>query len=397
MKADALAGTLFYRGQIGDRLHLYSDFSYNYYYNYISNEYHQTDVSNYGYWDVWDEYKNQTAFNLEGKYLLSGRLSAEAGFSNIRRQYASESSQGRGFLDYTETRNKFFAYLSLYLSEKAGLKTGAALEHINATDRDHRDAYLRLLPFFQFSYRFGPAVNILANYSADQSYPSLYQLSPMALVIDTFLTQIGNPAVRSSIRHHAFAELTLWNRLKITPRFDYTRDGFSEVYDRIDNKLYRTFSNVDFREFSLQASCDQMIGTFFRLKNSLVLYRSEALHSGSRNTLNSWLLQSSVNFFHPGKAFSAEAGYYRNMRKNILWQGYESVDKDYWLISLQKELWHKRLSVSLSYIPPVEFGVRRYRTKEMNTLRYGEKTGFDLSPYNNLLLLKISLRLGKEM
>lgn len=392
-KANAFTGSLFYQGQFANRIHLYGDFSYNYYYNLIENEYCQDGADNYRYVDLYNEYKNQTVLNLEGKYFPSGsNLSVEAGYSGIRRRYASGSSRGKGFLDYEEYRNKAFASLSYYPSDKISLKSGFALEHIRRQDRDAGERYLRALPFLQAGYRISRAAELLAGYATGQSYPALYQLSPMSIVIDTFLTQIGNPSLKSAVRHSAFAELTLWSGLKVSPRFDFVRDGISEVYERMGYNLYRTFSNMNLSEYSLLLSGDRMLGPYFRLKGAVVLYRSEALHDGVRTSVDGWTFRSEANFYHPGMAAGAQAGYYRNMREHVLWHGYQMADRDYWCISIQKELWRRRIFVMASYIPPVTFGVRHDRTKETDTPLYAEKTTLDLRPYSQMLFLKISFR-----
>ncbi|MDR1407385.1 MAG: outer membrane beta-barrel protein, partial [Tannerella sp.] len=389
-KDNVSTAMLSYQGQFAGRLRLYGDFSYNYYYNVIENEYRQNEAANYRNENAYDEYKNQTVFNAEGKYSVSASLSAEAGYSGIRRSYASGSSAGRGFLDYREDRNRAFAYVSFYLSEKTGFRTGVALEHINTRNRGETiNRYLRVLPCFQLDYRPGKAANIMAGYTAGQSYPALYQLSPMSLVIDTFLMQIGNPALKPAVRHHAFAELSLRNGLRIMPQVSFTRDAISEVYERKEYRLYRTFDNVHTREYSLQASFDRTFGTYFGTKNAVMLYYGEARHDGVRNSIHGWLYFSELNFYHPEKSAGMQLGYYRNMRKNILWQGYQMSERDYWRVSAQKELWRNRVSVSLSWIPPLAPGVRYGRTKEMDTPLYGEKTTLNLYAYRQMLILKV--------
>ena len=393
--ARAFTSSVFYQGQVSDRLHLYGDFSYNYYYNIIENEYRQDETSYYRYNDMWDEYKNQTVLNVEAKYRLSDWMTAETGYSNIRRQYASQSSQGRGFLDYGEHRNKAFAYLTFSLSDKAGLKSGIAFEHIRQRNITNETDYLRVLPYLQIDCKINRSATIAAGYAAGQSYPALYQLSPISSVIDTFLTQIGNPLLKSAVRHQFFTELTLWKNLKLTPQFHYISDGISEIYEMAEYKLYRTFENISFREYSLLASCDRMLGRYFRLKNSVKLYRSEALHSDIRSALTGWTFHSEADYYHSKSSFGAQVAYYRNMKMNMLWQGYQMSDKDYWCVSARKELYNNRLSVMLSYIPPIPFGVRYDRTKEMDTSLYKEKSVMNLSSYNQMLLLKISFRFNR--
>ena len=322
-------------------------------------------------------------------------MTIEAGYSNIGRQYASESSQGRGFLDYGEHRNKVFIYQTWYLSDNTGLKSGLALEYIKQRNRENESNYYRVLPFLLFSYNISRTTTMAAGYATNQFYPSLNQLSPISITIDTFLNQIGNPVLKSAVRHQTFLELSLWNKLKIRPQINYISDGFSEVYERKEFKLYRTFDNMNFREYSLHFSFEQMLGKHFRLKNSANFYHDEALYSGIRSSVNGWTFHSEADYYHARSSFGLQLGFYRDMRKNILWQGYQMSDRDYWCISARKELWNNRIAVMLSYIPPIALGVRYDRLKEMDTSLYKEKTAMNLESCNQMLLLTISVRFDR--
>jgi hypothetical protein len=393
IEANTFIGTLFYQGQVSDRIRLSGDFTYNYYLNNMSNSYVQDNASNFHYFDEWNESKRQTVLNLDATYYQTEKMTLEAGYSNIRQQYASSSSQGRGFLDYRESRNKAFVYQSCYFSSKTGFKTGIALEQIHQQNGEKAHRYLRVLPYFTAYYRINKAFNIAAGYSTNQSYPSLYQISPMNIVIDTFLTQVGNQALKSAVRHQVYIELALFDKFKLTPQVTHIRDGVSEIYDVRAYKLYRTFANISFREYSLQASFDKMLGKHFHLKNSVRFYHGKAYHQETGNTLNGCTFHSEVAYYQPKSSLGVQLGYFRNMRKTILWQGYQMSEKDYWCVTVKKEFWDNRLSVVLSYMPPVRLGVRYDIVKEMNTSFYKEKTVQNLETYNQMLLIKAGLRL----
>ena len=396
IKADVLAASVFYQGRLSNRLHLYGNFSYNYYYNDMENDYRQDGNSDYRYADFWNEYKHQTTLDLEGKYVLTDKISLESGYSNIMRRYASGSSQGRGFLDYSENRNKVYLYLSGSLTGKTDFKAGAALEHIIKHNREIETKSFRALPFLWMNYNVSRTTKLTTAYSATQAYPLLYQLSPMSIVIDTFLTRIGNPDLKFALRHHAYAELSLWNKLSITPQISIINDNISEIYERKEYKLYRTFENIRHREYSLNISYHQTLGRYLHLKNAVMLYHDEALYQGVRNSLNGWTCRTEADYYHPATSFGIQLGYYRNMKKNVLWQGYQMVDKDYWCVSVRKAWWQNRISATLSYIPPVAFGVRYDRMNEIDApLLYKEKTAMHLKSYNQMLLLKINVRLER--
>jgi len=64
-------------------------------------------------------------------------------------------------------------------------------------------------------------------------------------------------------------------------------------------------------------------------------------------------------------------------------------------LTARKEFWKNRISASLSYIPPLAFGIRYDRIKEMDTPLYKEKTSINLKSYNQMLLLNISIRFDR--
>jgi hypothetical protein len=391
-KYNMVTSALSYKAQLNNRMHLYSNFSYNYYYNDVVNSYNQNNSKNFKSENLYNEYKNHTIFNIENQYMISSLLSLESGYSNIWRMYGSESSLGRGFLDYKEYRNKVFLYLSFFLSDRMWLKSGLAMEHIKTRGKYNHNDYLRALPYLQLYYSFNQKEKIQINYSTNQSYPSLNQLSPMSLAIDTFLTQVGNPALKSAIRHQFFMEFTLRNKIKIIPQFVFVNDGISEVYERKEFKLFRTFSNIQIREYSIQTVYNQVLNDRFRLKNAVLFYYDEAHHNEVFNSVNGWILQSEINYYNQPAYFGVQLGYYRNMRKNILWQAYQMQNRDYWCISVQKELWHNRVSVMLSYIPPVSLGIRYDRIKATETTTYQEKAVVDMASQKQMLLLKVNIR-----
>jgi hypothetical protein len=391
-KYDMVTSAVSYKGQLHPRLQLYANFCYNYYYNDVINHYNQNYSRNYRSENEYNEYKNYTVFDVEGESTLSPVLSLESGYSNIWREYGSESSIGRGFLDYEEYRNKVYLYVSYYPPGSWRMKCGLAVEDIKTGVNEN----VRLLPYAQLIYKHKKALKAEAGYSSGQSYPSLYQLSPMSQVIDTFLTQIGNPGLKSSLRHQFFIDLTLWDKLKIMPQFVYQKDGISELYARKEYKLFRQFGNMDIREYRLEASWEQVLHDCIQLKNRVLFYYDEAHREGFKHGLGGWLCASEVNYDNESACLGVQLGYYRNMRKKILWQGYEMDQRDYYCVSVRKALWNNRLSVMLSYIPPLGWGIRGEQIKEVETPLYGEKSITDMTTQKQMLLLRVNIRLEES-
>jgi hypothetical protein len=388
----ALAGTLYYQGQVGNRLHIYGDFSYNYYYNDVISRYDQNNASNYQDENEYDEFKNQTQLNVDGKYLLSPGLFLKAGYANSWRKYASTASIGRGFLDYRERRNKLYANASLLPSDRLHISLGAGLEHIQTWNRGERTAVVRILPYGNINYRPSQQWNIDAGYTSNQFYPGLYQLSPMSIVVDTFLTQVGNPALRSAVRRRIYADFSWRNKLSFVPSFHYTKDDVSEDYLKNAGKIYRTFSNFDTQEYSLYLSFRHSFNPHLTFNGNLTFYYAEIPHTEMRNSLSGHLLNVAINYHNPRQSLDIDLGYHRNMKKQLLLYGYKMQGRDHWLISITKNVWKEKLSISLSYIPPLAWGVREESIKEVNLPIYRERTVLNMNTYNHTLFIRASYR-----
>lgn len=394
-------GTLFYKGKLNDKWSLYSDFSYNYYYNSIYNEYlslyrsvDNSEIRRSYNLNEYKENKKLTSFNTEANYQISSNLIINVGYSNIWRKYNSDSKVGENFLKYTEMRNKFFLYLSLNPSEKWKIKLGTAIENIRIKEKEEKRKEWSIQPFLQMSYEVGKNLNIQASYSTNTYYPSLYQLSPMTTAIDTFLTQIGNPNLKSAIRHSASVRMTLWDRISLVPSFKYTPKRISEIYTHEGLDYFRSFANIDARQYGIQVLFDQPLGKYFTLNTMYMYYYGKVKYEQISNSVRGWLLDADLNYFNPLYNLGITLGYYHGLEKSIMLQGYQNINMDNWVLSLNKQVWNNRISLSLDYVLPLSLGVNWDQKKEIDTPEFKEKISQNLKTYQNMLLLRVGIRLN---
>lgn len=392
-------GTLFYKGKLNEKWNLYSDFSYNYYHNSIYNEYFSmyrlpsSEEIKYPYnLNEYKENKKLTSFNAEANYMLSSAWTLNMGYSNVWRRYHSDSKAGENFLNYRETRNKFFLYLSFNPADKWKIKLGTGIENIRIKEKEAERKEWSLQPYLQMNYEASKNINIHASYVTNNYYPSLYQLSPMTTAIDTFLLQIGNPDLQSAIRHVASVKMTFWNRLSIAPSFRYTPKRISEYYTHVGQDYYRSFANIDARQYGIQVFLDQPLGEYFTLNAMGMYYYGKVKYEQLNNSVRGWLLDADLNYFNPKHNLGISLGYYRGLEKSILLQGYQNINMDHWVLSLNKQWWNNRLALSVNYILPLSWGVRWEQKKEINTPSFKETVSQSLRPYENMLLVRLSLR-----
>ncbi|MDR2776361.1 MAG: outer membrane beta-barrel family protein, partial [Tannerella sp.] len=331
---------------------------------------------------------------MEASWLLSDRISADLGYSNSWRMYASESSHGKGFFDYNEDRHIVFAYLSSALSSGINIKSGLGVEMIRIRNRNSIDRLTYVMPRLNVRYRASSALEMEMNYTAVSHYPVMYQLSPMNIKIDSFLTQAGNPGLMPSLRHTASLRFRWKDRLTVEPAFHYTLNAVSESYMKSNYRLYRTFRNINTEEFAVYGGYGRSVGRYVRLAGSLTFYHGKTAAGGMENAVSGWLAGAEAGYYHPDGHFGVLLGFYRNMKKNVLWQGYQMLGKDNWLLEVNRMFPRTGIAVTLSWIPPLPYGIRKEQVKRMDTPLYSETTGIHLGAYHNTLLLKMNFRFG---
>lgn len=393
-------GTLFYKGKIG-RLSLYADFSYNNYSNRVENIFTQKDAISLSADNNYDEGKDQTIFNAEGTYLFSDKASLNAGYSNVWRKYDSfsesyitdEAGERReNLLDYHEARHKFYSYLSVVPFEKLSVKAGVAVENSSVDNNTTNRSYWNIQPYLQLNYKANKHVNIHTSYTTATYYPSLFQLSRLSTITDSAMVQVGNPDLKSALQHTVSTRFTFWDRLSFVGTFKYTPKNISEVH-QYDSYMYmRTFENLNMKEYTLQAVYDQSIGPYVTWNSLFTYYYGRIKQGDISNSASGWMLDSEINYFNPRHNLGMQLGYYRGMRKQVLLQGYQMMEMDTWMLSISKQFWNKRLSVNLSYIPPISWGVRYDQERDINTPSYKENLNLNLKTYTNMILLRVSLR-----
>lgn len=381
--------TLFYKAKIGKELDLYSDVTYNHYSNNVQSHYSQgTDFVRQ---NLYREKKNYTQFNVEAKYNFSSKWMLQLGYKNVWREYNSKNLAGEILLDYTENRNQIFAYLQYKANEKLSLKFGTGVEYLH-TKGDGKHDFWNIEPYLQFNYKINAIANLNVSYLTNSYYPSLYQLSPMTTAIDSLMTQSGNPNLRSAIRHSVTAGITFWDRLTVKSFFKFTPKRISEIYTAEQEQYWSTFTNIDLKQFTLQVIYDQPLGEYFTWSNMLVYYYQKAKYQDIKNSGDGWMINSELSYFHPKTYLGCQIGYYRNVDKSALLQGYQMLNFDSWMLSVQKQFWNKRGSLSFTYLPPLEWGIRGQLDKKIETPFYSERYSESVQPYRNMFIVRLGLR-----
>ncbi|MFC2490096.1 MAG: hypothetical protein ACFNVK_08385 [Prevotella sp.] len=102
-----------------------------------------------------------------------------------------------------------------------------------------------------------------------------------------------------------------------------------------------------------------------------------------------------MSWFSKRWGLNAEVEYAKEMVRNPLLQGWEEVGQDLWQVSLQKTLLQRRLNLSLNYVPPLRWLVGQSQQRNVDAAFYKEVQRLDLQTYDNLLMFRVTLSLGR--
>lgn len=392
-KQDNYTATLYYAGKIAEKLSIYSDFTYNHYTNGVGNALHENnaEILDSRYTDKRDFIR----FNADFKYAMNDKFALNFGYATHYKKYDSKNLNREPILKYKEMIHRGFIYLSYNPSAKWGIELGSGMVYTNMGETNHAKAYWKLLPTIETNYTPTDFLNIRASYVTRLYSPSLNQLSPIYTAVDPLLSQHGNPDLKSSLRHTVSVDISLWDRLTITPRLRYAPQLTSEYYYKSGNSYRMTYQNMNLKEYALQMVYDQPLGKYFGLNASATYYYNKMKFNGLSNSTNGWQIDAEVNYFNPKQSLMVQLGYYRSMDKSVQLQGFQMLNFDSWMLSVNKGFFKDRVSIMLGYFLPLKWGVRSEQQRVINTDFYNESYNIGLRPYRNTLMMRISFRLSK--
>ena len=388
--SDNYSLSLFYTGELNNKLKIYSDLSYNYFSNQVANTLLQN--SNNLAANDFKEKRNLVKFNANVEYLLSHKFVLDLGYKYNYKTYQSSLADKTQALDYKDLRHRIYGHAQYYLSEKLQLELGTGLEYMKTDNQLKKKDYWQVLPYFMLNYTASPHFNTKLSYLTDIAYPSLYQLSTAQTPIDAQLTQRGNPNLKTSVNHSLSLDFNFWDRLTFTPSFTYSPQQIEEFIEEQDQGFLSTFKNTRKKYYALQLVYEQPLGKYFSLSNSINYFHERIKYQDQKHAINGVLFDSELSYFNPKYVLMMQLGYYRSLEKKIKIQGYQMYNFDAWVFTANKRFLKNKLNVMLSYFLPLKWGVRSKQEKMINAPYYKENYKINLQNYRNTLIFSVSYR-----
>lgn len=254
--------------------------------------------------------ENMLNTHLNVCFKLNNNTGINTGIEQNRNQ-----SSDRSFSDFNYIVNTSAAYISVnYSNKKFQINAGTRAEYLRYSDNNQLNSQIVILPTLHLKYSFDNKKYLQATYKKGIIRPTIFQLNPNVVILDSYLTQNGNPDLVPTINHkfsldyglsfgnsflknglfygrktNAIENLTLLNNdhsinkevhnLGTIVKMGFTTSGSLQLHKNISLNPYlriyhvQTKSNKSFKKYLIQdkqgINYNSALSTIFTMNNNL--------------------------------------------------------------------------------------------------------------------------------
>ena len=374
--------TLYYKGQFGDKLGVYSDFSINNYRNNYTNQY--SDLAE-DFTNINTEKRKAIDFTADFKWTFSDKLELKFGVLAHNRRFQTEGEK----FDYHRTQSRTWGYLVFNPTQHWSIETGLAFDNNEINYSEKKRTESKVLPSLQVSYTPAEDVTLKASYTSDAIYPNLKQLSTIRSAVYPNVYHLGNPDLENATKHKIFLEINVFDMLNFSPSFTINNRAISPLVLSSGNGYEMTYRNADTKEFLLPLHIDFPLYKRIFCSLGAGYYKSFGKYQDIRNNYDGFYYNADV--VYQGKFANLNASYYHSIQKESLIQGYNETGLDSWMLAVNKQ-WNKSLSTSICWFLPFDFGIKSDMTKSIQSDKFYLQETKSMKPYRNTFNIQIVYR-----
>ena len=219
-------------------------------------------------------------------------------------------------------------------------------------------------------WRINPKMKLWILYGNVTTYPTLLQRNALPSTTDAQTFTMGNPDLKSDMKHRFFTNFS-YGPVSFSATYKYSPNSIEGVYKHIDGKVCYTYDNVKnyLYYLSMQADEEFKLG-MGKLRGRIICsYEGNGFDMPEENFRTNHI-SGSMLCSYSIKQTMFQIQYLRNNCKEAIPNGYAKRGNNYWLFTIAQSFMNRRLSMHISWVPPIRVGVDRYGWNEVNTPYY---------------------------
>lgn len=399
--------SLFYIGKFNERNSLNVDFTYSTYNDTYTNKYLENNVLTRT--EQGTNQKTNTKFYTELNHVINSKSNFQVGYGNETKSLTNsiitdnidftELPEGEiSDFNLTDLRHKIFAYYSLNINKKLGIKLGGAAEMSIPEVYGEKISYFIYQPYADIKYKLFKFLNIKLKYRSSSDYPTISEANPFTYVIDQETISKGNPLLSPAVQHKLSIKFNILNGLaSIEPYYHFSENYISQIGTLRDDGIFElTYQNAGrYEHKGIRGNLTVPFGKSLFLQTDANFYKSEIEIDGRTQKIDDWRMNSQLIYVNKKHGTVSGLIFQNNLSKYITAQGYNMWNNDFWGLFVQQPLFKKKLNVMILYMLPLELGMDYYQGSYTETMNYSELKTQDMSLLKNVVLLRISFRMNK--
>ena len=311
--------------------------------------------------------------------------------------------QNNTTLTQQQLRNRPSVYFSYAPIQKLSFKIGTMVEFFNQRFTGiEPKSQIGVLPFANVMYRHSDKFSVTAKYNSFPSYTDIGSLNSFATQQDSLTWSIGNPDLQPSNFQKVSLDFNFLKGFTISPYFGFDKSNFQSYLYEKDGQYYQSQVNADYKAVGANISftIPFLKQTLFWQNWAQVQQAWLSYNDNGNNVSNKQFNYMFYSYlFYNIKKWDAMvgAGIQKSVTQWATLQGYHSSNNDILMIMLQKNLFKKKLSITLIYVPPIPGGkFFKYEQEQMTqTPNYYSFNSAGLQLLKNLMMLQINFNFNR--
>ncbi len=396
--------SLFHIFRINENNKISSDFSITKYTDSYTTSYAETGLAQYT--QDGTNMRNSTKFNTELDHKFNENASIIIGYGNSWRKIGYDFNSGSeptGSFSTLDMRHKAYAYFSSKISKKISYKFGAAAEYSNPKAGDYQITYMIYQPHADLKFDLHQYLSIKFKYRTKSEYPTVDQALPFSRINDKYTSEKGNPYLKPENTHNLSMNISaVMGLLTLEPYYSFSNNKIIRAVEPLINGKYE-FSYYNAEKFKNKGLKGNLTIPLFKqtfiIQSGFDYHDGTITHNQIDNNVSDWKMNSQMIYIDNKHDMLFLLMYQKNMDKEITGQGYTMQDVDFWLLYVQKTFFNKKLTASVAYLLPTDFGLNHTQVQYTKAGEYEEKSSADLNFIKNILQVSIKYRFstGKEV
>ena len=378
--------------KLSNKIDMHIDLNYNYQNNKMDNGYFIPDSINN--LSRFIGIKNYLSGNFDFTF-CSDNLSLNWGAFATYNHYKMNYLSGDPLSKDKDVRLKLYVSGEYQFSDALIGSIGATFANTSKSNNIISRNKFNVLPNASVSINPNADMSVLLNYESKIEYPILTQISEYNYMIDDYLKYIGNPNLNPAIIHE-LNFIGQYKYLSLNSGYTISCSYITEIYNAsAKNEINLSYINAKYQKWWVGLAYDYHISRNLIWKNSVEVSKNYMSNHDYSSAQFNWSLDSHLDWWIPRPRILFTADYSRSMYNVAMLQGNRVTGFDIYQLSLQRAFFKNSLSVSLSYIPPINWGRIMTQSSEIKSKFYNEINRMNLSVYNNLIMFRLTWRFNK--